>query len=267
MQPYLDALGQASVAVLLMMFGVWLISLWKRNAGIIDIFWSLGFVLVSVIYLVQGAGMGGGDVIPRRQLVLGLVALWGFRLAGHIFLRGLGHGEDYRYAAMRKRGGDSFWWRSLLTIFCLQGALIVFVSLPLMWIFLAPQPEAWQWSDGLAVALWAVGFFFEAVGDWQLTRFKKDPANKGKVMDRGLWAWTRHPNYFGDFTVWWGFFAFTLAVPGGGWTVISVLLMSFLLMKVSGVALLEKTIGKRRPGYQEYIERTPAFFPAWPRRR
>ena len=122
---------------------------------------------------------------------------------------------------------------------------------------------AWAWTDTLAVALWLIGFTFEAVGDWQLLRFKADPANKGKVLDSGLWSLTRHPNYFGDATLWWGYFCFALALPLGPWTLLAPLLMTLLLMKVSGVALLEKTIHKRRPAYQAYIESTPAFFP-WP---
>lgn len=261
---YLTALAWATLAVLVMMFVVWVVSLKLRNAGIIDIFWSLGFVVVGGIYF----SLGEPQVMsPRRQLVLLLVILWALRLAGHIGWRARGHGEDYRYAAMRRRGGQSFWWRSFFTIFCLQGLLIAIISLPLMWILLSPQPVAWRWSDGLGLLLWCIGFFFEAVGDWQLARFKADPANRGRVMDRGLWSMTRHPNYFGDFMVWWGYFFFTLAVPGGLWTVISVLLMSFLLLRVSGVALLEKTIGERRPGYREYILSTPAFFPGLPRRR
>lgn len=262
MTPLLVALTWATAAVLAMMFAVWLLSLKLRNAGIIDIFWGLGFVLATSIYFVQG----GGEA-PRRLLVLVLVAVWGCRLAGHIFWRGRGEGEDYRYASMRRSAGDAFWWRSLFTIFCLQGVLVVVVALPLLWVQMAPQPTAWQWSDGLALVLWCVGFFFEAVGDWQLARFKADPDNKGKVMDRGLWSMTRHPNYFGDFVVWWSYFCFTLAVPGGWWTVFGTILMSVLLMRVSGVALLEKTITERRPGYRDYIERTPAFFPQWPSRR
>lgn len=260
MDYYLDVLMWSGVAVLLMMFGVWLISVWRRNTGLIDIFWGLGFVVVSTVAF-QASTI---EVTPRRGLVLALVTLWGVRLAVHIFLRGLGEGEDRRYADMRQRAGEGFWWKSFFTVFCLQGALILIIAQPLVWVQLMPQSASWQWTDGLALALWCLGFVFEAGGDWQLSRFKDDPSNQGKVMDKGLWSLTRHPNYFGDFTLWWGYFAFTLAVPGGLWTVASVALMSFLLLKVSGVTLLEKDIAERRPGYREYIETTPAFFP-WPK--
>ena len=259
MHHYLSVLTWSAAAVLAMMFVVWLISVWRRNASLIDIFWSLGFVVVSGIAFNSSTV----EATPRRWLVMALVTVWALRLALHIFLRGLGEGEDRRYAAMRQRAGDGFWWKSFFTVFCLQGVLILIISQPLVWIQLAPQEANWQRSDALALLLWCLGFVFEAGGDWQLSRFKADPANQGKVMNQGLWGLTRHPNYFGDFTLWWGYFLFTWAVSGGMWTMGSVVLMSFLLMKVSGVTLLEKDISERRPGYRQYIESTPAFFPRW----
>ena len=252
----------AAAAVAAMMTLVWLVSLAKRDVSIVDIFWSLGFVLAAWIYHLHGDAAA-----PRRQLVLALVTIWGLRLALYIARRGRGQGEDYRYAAMREGRGPSFAWQSYFTVFLLQGALILVISPPLLLVGAASQFAGWTWSDAVGVVLWAVGFFFEAVGDWQMARFKADPDHRGRVLDTGLWRYTRHPNYFGDAMVWWGFYAFALAVPGGAWTLPAPLLMNLLLLKVSGVALLEKTISERRPKYRDYVEATNAFLPWFPRRR
>ena len=242
-------------AVLIAVSILWLISVWKRDASIVDIFWSLGFVTVAWVYRAQ---------VPiesfRQTLVPVLVTVWGLRLAAYILWRNRGGGEDYRYAAMRERAGDGFWWQSYFTVFLLQGILIVVISLPLLAV-LTGGGGGWRWSDGVALLLWIVGFTFEAVGDWQMARFKASPENRGKVLQSGLWATTRHPNYFGDATLWWGYFGFALATPWGGWTLPSVLVMNWLLLKVSGVALLEKTIAERRPKYRDYVASTPAFIP------
>ena len=261
MHPLIEAWLNAAAAVLAMMFFVWLWSLVKRDASIVDIFWSLGFVLAAVIYRLHGP-----PATPRQLLLLALVTIWGLRLALYIAWRGRGQSEDYRYREMRERWGERFGWVSLPVVFLLQGALIAFISLPLLVAQASTSPPGWRWSDALGLGLWLVGFFFEAVGDWQMARFKADPDNRGKVMRRGLWAYTRHPNYFGDATLWWGFFFLALATPGAVWTLPSVLLMTVLLLKVSGVALLESTIVERRPAYREYIESTSAFLPWFPRR-
>jgi steroid 5-alpha reductase family enzyme len=166
---------------------------------------------------------------------------------------------------MRKRPGRRFGWVSLYTVFALQGALMWIVSLPIQIAQSAPEPAHLTWLDALGALFWLTGFCCEALGDWQLARFKADPANRGKVMDRGLWRYTRHPNYFGDSLLWWGFFLIAVGVPGGGWTVIGPLLMTFLLMRVSGVTLLERKLLRSRPAYREYIERTNAFFPGFPK--
>jgi steroid 5-alpha reductase family enzyme len=190
------------------------------------------------------------------------VCIWALRLAAHITWRNWGHGEDRRYQAIRARNEPHFAFKSLYLVFALQAVLAWIISLPLF----APMTSASPLNlcDVIGATLWSVGFFFEAVGDWQLARFKANAANTGKVMDRGLWRYTRHPNYFGDFAVWWGFFLIAL---GGGawWSVIGPLLMSVLLMRVSGVTLLEKDIGERTPEYRDYVRRTNAFFPG-PRR-
>jgi steroid 5-alpha reductase family enzyme len=240
---------------------IWLASLVKRDASIIDTFWGLGFVTLAWFYRSQ---------VPleatRQTMVPVLVTLWGLRLALYILWRNRGHGEDYRYAAMRHKWGSRFPLVSLATIFWLQGVLFWLISMPLLQVQVSRQPLGWSWLDLLGLGLFAVGLFFEAVGDIQLARFKADPAHKGKVLDRGLWRYTRHPNYFGDTTLWWGFGCFALATPGSLWTLISPVLMTFLIVKVSGVALLEKGLEETKPQYRDYIRRTSAFFPRPPRR-
>lgn len=202
------------------------------------------------------------DPGTRQTLAAALVTVWGLRLSIHLSIRNLGKGEDYRYQAMRRRWGKRFPLVSLGTVFVLQALLMWIVSLPIQ-VTMVNAPDT-AWLAWLGVAIWAVGFFFETVGDLQLARFKADPDNKGKVMDRGLWRYTRHPNYFGDFAVWWGLFLVAVTGVSMLWTIVGPILMSFLLLRVSGVAMLEKTIGKRRPGYDEYAERTNAFFPWFP---
>jgi steroid 5-alpha reductase family enzyme len=246
---------------------LWLVSLAARDASLVDIFWGPGFVLVAWAVLLwvgdHDLPDGGG---ARRWLLVSLVTVWGLRLGGYLARRNLGKGEDYRYVAMREKAGKRFWLVSLFKVFLLQGLLMWIVSLPVQAGQLPSTPDG---LGPLAVAgavVWGIGLFFEAVGDAQLARFKADPANKGKVMDQGLWRYTRHPNYFGDFMVWWGIYLVALEGHGTWWSLAGPLLMSFLLLRVSGVALLEKTITTRRAGYEEYIRRTSAFFPRPPRR-
>jgi steroid 5-alpha reductase family enzyme len=240
------------------MLALWLVSLVRRDASVVDPFWGPGFVLIAATAYAAGEGFE-----PRRLLVIAMVAIWGLRLGAHLLTRNLREGEDRRYRAMRDYWGASFWWVSLATVFLLQGLLMWTISLPVQVAATAPAPPALKLTDAIGIGCWLVGMFFEAVGDWQLRRFKADPGNSGKVLDRGLWAYTRHPNYFGDALVWWGIFAVAASTPGGGWTVFSPLLMTFFLVKVSGVAMLERDIADRRPAYRDYVERTSAFFP-WP---
>lgn len=225
-----------------------------------DTFWGLGFVLIAVVCCTIGKGYE-----PRRILVTVLTAVWGLRLASHIFWRNKGKGEDFRYRAMRARHGKRFAMVSLYSVFALQGLLMWVISLPLQIGEISPEPARLTWLDWAGVIVWLIGFGFESIGDLQLARFKAAPKNKGKVMDRGLWRYTRHPNYFGDALLWWGFFLIALSTPAGAWTVIGPLIMTGLLMKVSGVALLEKTLMKTKPEYRDYIRRTNAFFPWLPR--
>jgi steroid 5-alpha reductase family enzyme len=252
----------ALVLVLAMMSVVWLASLFKRDASIIDVFWGLGSVVAGGTYFLAAARPS-----LRGSLVLGLVTLWGVRLSAHILGRNWGKGEDHRYREMRERDPEAFPVRSLFTVFWLQGLLLWAISAPLFQVQRRLEPAALGWLDVLGLGLFAVGFAFEAAGDWQLERFRRDPANAGRVMDRGLWRYTRHPNYFGDALVWWGFFAFAAATPGGYWTIYSPILMTLLLMRVSGVTLLERRLRDTKPAYRDYARRTSAFFPWFPAER
>ncbi|MDX1502976.1 MAG: DUF1295 domain-containing protein [Thermoanaerobaculia bacterium] len=235
---------------------LWLVSLARRDASIADPAWGPGFVVVAWLYHLS---VGGGGL--RGALLALLVTAWGLRLALHLLARSHGKGEDRRYTAMREAQSPGFAWKSLFTVFWLQAALIWVVSAPL----LAAQRAAPElgWLDLAGGALWLVGVLFETVGDAQLARFRSDPGNRGRVLDTGLWRYTRHPNYFGDACVWWGIFLIAVSVPGAGWTFFGPLLMTFLLLEVSGVSLLESDLSKTKPAYRDYQRRTSAFFP-WP---
>jgi steroid 5-alpha reductase family enzyme len=246
-------------ALAVAMLGMWLLSLRLRNAAVADIFWPLGFVLVAALSArADGYGL-------RRALVGVFVAVWGVRLATHLYLRNRGHGEDPRYRAMRRRWGARFPVVSFFTVFVFQGALLWIVSLPVQVAMTSGEPLRITALDGLGAALWVCGFAFESFGDLQLTRFKSDPANAGKVMDSGLWRYTRHPNYFGDATLWWGMGLVALSTHRW-WALVGPLVMTVLLMRVSGVPLLERRMKRTRPDYEEYAARTSAFVPL-PRRR
>ncbi|MEP7308868.1 MAG: DUF1295 domain-containing protein [Acidobacteriota bacterium] len=249
------------LAVILTVFSmVWILSLRLRDASIADVCWGLGFVLLVWVYCVLSPAS-----TPRSWLVAVLITVWGTRLSLHIFLRRYGKGEDPRYQSMRDSNGRAFWWRSLFTVFWLQGAILWFVALPLLVAVRATEPAAVTAIDGVGVLLFAIGFGFEVVGDYQLHQFKAKPSNRGQVLDRGLWRYTRHPNYFGDATLWWGVFLLAAATPGGWLTVLSPSLMTILLRRVSGVTLLEAGLKSSKPGYGDYMTRTPAFLPRFPR--
>jgi steroid 5-alpha reductase family enzyme len=240
-------------------FTTWLLSLYRHNVAIVDGLWSLMFAMAGITYAVAA-----DSLTPRAILLLALVGLWALRLSVYITWRNWGHGEDRRYQAIRARNQPNFEWKSLYLVFALQAVLAWLISLPLLAGVLGSVPLGPL--DFIGGALWLVGFIFEAGGDWQLARFKSDRANHGQVMDRGFWRFTRHPNYFGDFCVWWGLYLMALSA-GGWWSIIGPLLMSVLLMRVSGVTLLEKDIGERRPRYADYMRRTNAFFPGLPKKR
>jgi steroid 5-alpha reductase family enzyme len=245
----------------LLAFGLagWLLSLKKHDVSIVDSLWSLMFLLAALVYFLASGSRG-----IMAFTVVGMTALWALRLAVYITWRNWGEGEDRRYQAIRARNQPGFAFKSLYLVFWLQGGLAWIISLPLL--VAITGDTAFGPLAGVGVAVWAIGMFFEAVGDWQLARFKADPANRGRVLDTGLWRYTRHPNYFGNALIWWGFFLVALSA-GGWWTILSPLLMTLLLLKVSGVALLEQDIGERRPAYRDYIARTNAFIPGPPRDR
>ncbi len=239
---------------------LWAVSVAVKDSSIVDIFWGSGFVVIAWVTFAVADGAPG-----QRLLLTVLTTLWGLRLTIHLARRNLGHGEDFRYQAMRAKAGASWPLRSLWAVFWVQGILMWLVSLPVQVGQQGGTTSGWSWLVAVGILVYAVGLFFETVGDMQLTRFIANPANKGTVMDRGLWRYTRHPNYFGDFSVWWGLYLIALAA-GAWWTIIGPIIMSVLLIRVSGAGLLEKSIGKRRAGYDEYVARTSGFFPRPPRR-
>ncbi|MBY0370364.1 DUF1295 domain-containing protein [bacterium] len=237
---------------------VWPLSLWTRDASIVDRFWGLSYVFLFCFYL-----LAAPQPSFRSWGVFALVALWGLRLSWHIHQRNHRKGEDARYAEMRRRAGAGFGYSSLWSVFWLQAVLAWFIGLPLVLAAHSPRPGVSLW-DIAGIVFWLTGFVFEAVGDAQLRAFKRDPKNSGKILDTGLWALTRHPNYFGDACVWWGFYCFGAAAsPYGVWLFACPWLMTFFLTRVSGVVMLEETLTKRL-GYAEYARRTPAFFPRLP---
>lgn len=238
---------------------LWIVGTLRRDVGLVDVFWGLGFVVAVWIAAVMNSP-------PTWRVVVAatLTTVWGVRLAWHLLRRNWGRDEDRRYQEMREHWGSRFVWVSLVTVFLLQALLLWFISWPLQALAVAQSSAAFGLFDAVGAALWLVGFAFETIGDHQLATFRNDPHNAGRVLDRGLWRYTRHPNYFGDFCVWWGLYCMAVA-GGGGWTIASPIVMSWLLLKVSGVALLESTIRERRPEYAAYQSRTNAFFPGPPR--
>jgi steroid 5-alpha reductase family enzyme len=263
MTGFLNALAACAGLVALYMTVWFALALVKRDNSVADIAWGLGFVLIAVFTFLRR----GSLFLPL--LITALVVTWGARLAVHILVRNRKRGEDPRYAEWRRRWGRSFVWRSYLQVFLLQGFFLLVISAPVILINTGPAPHPsldsgfpW-WLTGLLV--WLAGFFFEAVGDAQLARFRRDPANKGRIMDRGLWTYTRHPNYFGESLMWWGICLIALEVPYGWTTVVSPLLITFLLVKVSGIPLLEKRYAGNA-AFQAYARRTSAFVPWFPKK-
>ena len=249
----------ALYALLLLFTLLWLASLWLANASIVDMWWGPAFVLALAVYLQFAL-----PAHPRGWLILGTTTLWALRLAWYIGQRNVGHGEDPRYRAWREQHGGRWWWRSYLQVFVLQAVIAWMVSSPLSFAARgdAPFPSI---LDLTGTVLFVVGLLFEAVADAQLAAFKRNPASHGQVMDRGLWRYSRHPNYFGEALLWWGFGLIGASAPGGWVGLIGPLLMTFLLLRVSGVALLERGLVKTRPGYADYVARTSAFVPWFPR--
>ena len=244
-----------------MMSILWIISVIIKNVSIVDLFWGFGFVLTNVFYFISTDGLG-----LRKVILLILVSIWGFRLTGYLSWRNIGKGEDYRYKQFRRKYGENrYWWISFFQTFLLQGILMWLISAPLLGAQYHGQEKNPGILDYAGIAFWITGFIFETIGDYQLARFKADPSNKGKVLSSGLWRYTRHPNYFGDSAVWWGY-GFLCLGAGSIWPVLGSILMTALIIKVSGVALLEKNLIDKKPEYREYIEKTSAFVPWFPKK-
>lgn len=249
------------LVILILMILLWLLSLKLKDASIVDIFWGTGFVItfwVSYLFVQNSSA---------RILLLGsLVTIWGLRLSIHIYQRNHNKPEDFRYAKWRADAGASWWWKSFFKVFLLQGVLLWIIAAPLIAVNASTQTPLQCDCDLTGTALWLVGFMFEAGGDYQLKKFKENPNNKGKLLTTGYWSITRHPNYFGDAAQWWGFYLIAFSA-GAGWTIFSPIIMTYLLLKISGVAMLEKTLKETKPGYADYIARTNAFIPWFPKNK
>ena len=241
---------------------LWLLSLLLKDSSIVDPFWGPGFVIANWVYF----ALTPEGFPARKWLISILVAIWGLRLGLYLLWRNWGKGEDFRYRKWREEAGAPWWWRSYFKVFVLQGALMWIISAPLLASHWGASPDRLTALDFLAVAVWLVGFTFEAAGDLQMARFRANPETKGKVLNNGVWRFTRHPNYFGDATQWWAYYLIA-AAAGGWWTIFSPIVMTLLLLRVSGVTLLEKTLSRTKPGYREYVESTSAFVPWFPRKR
>lgn len=250
----------ALLVILAMVTLLWVVSVIMKNASIVDLFWGFGFVVTSLVYFLNTEGFE-----PRKLLIMTLVAIWGLRLSIYLTWRNAGKGEDFRYQKFRKDYGEHrYWWVSFFQVFLLQGILMWLISAPLLGAQLYPG-NSLGILDYIGVTFWIIGFAFEAGGDIQLARFKGNPQNKGKVLDTGFWRYTRHPNYFGDTAVWFGY-AFICIAAGSYYPVLGSVLMAAMIIKVSGVALLEKTLTNSKPGYQEYVRKTSAFIPWFPKK-
>jgi len=274
--------GNSALVLLGCLFILWLISIKIKDASIIDIFWGMGFVILALVCFYIAPGK-----TAYQKLLMALPVIWGVRLSLYLARRNLGHGQDPRYSAMQRRaekqGLSEAGWRkrAFFTIFLGQGILIMLVSAPI-WIGMAQSSFAGHNSLAVATTIgplaiagtfvWFLGFSFEAIGDWQLKRFlKKNKAYDGPyenkpVLSKGLWKYTRHPNYFGNALIWWGIFLVACQAPMGWVSVFGPIIMTYLLIKVSGKALLERKL-KKRPAYQEYVERTSGFFPMPPKKK
>lgn len=252
---------QSLLLIIVLMTVLWVISIFIRNVSIVDLFWGAGFVCLAAFFFIRTEGNE-----PRKIIVLTLAAIWGIRLSVYLAWRNAGKGEDFRYRQFRsKYGKNRYWWISYFQTFLLQGILMWLISAPLMGAQFYGQEKSFGILDIIGIVLWVTGFLFEAGGDYQLSVFKADHKNKGKVLDKGFWHYTRHPNYFGDSCVWWGFGFFSLAA-GSYLPMLGSLLMTAVIIRVSGVYLLEKSLKEHKPGYAEYIRRTSAFIPWFPKK-
>lgn len=262
------ALAASAGAIAICVMLLWLLSITLRDVSIVDIFWGPGFVVAA-----WAAHLSAAGTPPHGWVAVVLTTIWGLRLGVYLLWRNAGHGEDPRYTAFINHLGPEKRHRTSLTrVFGLQGMVMWVVAWPVILAQVGrTQEPADTGSLGIVVwigiAVWITGFLFETVGDWQLARFKNNPANAGKVMDRGLWRYTRHPNYFGDACVWWGLFLIACDNPWAVITIISPVMMTFFLVKRTGKALLERRLKRSKPDYDDYIQRTSGFFPLPPKSR
>lgn len=254
-------LGVGAAAILISVLLLWLVSIPLKDASIVDIFWGPGFAVAA---WVSFALAGGAPA--RKWLIAILTTIWALRLGLYLLWRKRGHGEDPRYTAfINHLGPAKRHWTTLKRMFLLQGAVMWVVALPVMAGQVWREPISLGPLAYAGAVLWLVGFGFETIGDWQMTRFKAVPANAGKVMDRGLWRYTRHPNYFGDACVWFGLWLIACDHLLGFALVISPLLMTYFLLAVTGKTLLERRMKRAKPEYAAYIARTSGFFPLPPK--
>jgi len=253
-----NAFHAAATAVLIYMLLWFIVSLVLRRNDVADVAWGGGFIVAALAALVSW-----GAATHRAVIVVALVIIWGARLMLHIGVRNLGKGEDARYRKWREEWGKYATLRSFFQIYLLQGVLLLVISLPIIRAITAPDSPL-GFLDLLGTMVWLIGFLFEAVSDWQLLQFKKDRANKGKVITTGLWRYSRHPNYFGEVTLWWGVFLLALAAPGGWMTIIGPITITALILGVSGIPMLEKKY-EGNAEFDEYKRRTSAFFPLPPK--
>lgn len=252
---------QAFLVIMILMTALWAISAIIKNVSIVDLFWGLGFVLTSGFYF-----LSTDAIVPRKIILMVLVSIWGLRLSIYLAWRNIGKGEDFRYREFRRKYGEKrYWWVSFFQTFLLQGVLMWLISAPLLGAQYYSSEGPLGILDYAGIVFWIIGFSFEAGGDFQLARFKSDASNKGKLLDTGFWRYTRHPNYFGDSSVWWGYGLICISA-GSYIPVLGSILMTALIIKVSGVALLEKSLKEQKPQYKEYIEKTSAFLPWFPKR-
>ena len=257
----LGLLWQNAACVLALMTAVWVVSVARRDVSIVDPWWPIAFLLVT------GNTIARTGPTPAKWLLLLMVTAWAVRLWLHLLLRSRGKPEDPRYAAFRQRyGPERYWWVSYFQVFLLQGLLVILISAPLQLAGSAQLPDRITPTDVAGLLLFLAGFGIEVVADAQLQSFRNDPTQRGRVLDTGLWRYSRHPNYFGEAVLWWGFWLCATSEPWGWASVLAPLLMTFLLLEVSGVAMLDAQLTGTKPGYGEYVRRTSAFVLRPPRR-
>ena len=247
---------QASFLIFILVTILWIWSVYLKDVSIVDIFWGLGFVILNIFYV-----FNSGDLNSRKILLLVLVSVWGLRLSIYLAYRNIGKGEDFRYQEFRRKFGPKrYWWLSYFQAFLLQGALMILISITLLGMSFTSQLKTLSTLDYIGIGIWLIGFVFEAGGDYQLMRFKKNTNNKGTLLITGFWKYTRHPNYFGDAAVWWSYGIFSISA-GAYWQVIGSILMTFIIIKISGVTLLEKSLKQTKTAYSDYVDKTSSFFP------